>query len=67
VLGPRLIEVAGGPQQARHGRLPKGTSANVHLAFEVPFEAGGLALLFEPGGLDEPTVVVALGDADQPS
>jgi hypothetical protein len=66
VLGPRVLAVAGGPPRARSGRLPRGTSANVHLAFEVPFDARGLELLFEPGGLDEPTVAVALGDVSRP-
>jgi hypothetical protein len=62
VLGPRVIEVAEGPQQARAGRLPLGARASVHLGFEVPAEqTGNLAIAFEPGGLDEPTVLVPIG------
>lgn len=61
VLGPRALEVAEGPPPAREGRLPIGARASVHLGFEVPFEAGRLSIAFEPGGLDEPTVLVPIG------
>ncbi len=63
IIGPRVLEVAEGPQQARGGRLAPGSRASVHLGFEVPFEAGSLSIAFEPGGLDEPTVLVAIGPA----
>ena len=62
ILGPRALDVAEAPARAREGRMPAGARASVHLAFEVPFETRTLALLFEPGGLDGPTVLVALGD-----
>ena len=60
VIGPRFLEVAEGPQGAREGRLPKGRRASAHLGFEIPFEVRRVALAFEPGGLDEPTVLVEL-------
>ncbi len=60
IIGPRVLEVAEGPQQARGGPLPRGARASVHLGFEVPFDAGRLSIAFEPGGLGEPTVLVAL-------
>lgn len=62
ILGPRVLDVAEGPERAREGRLPIGSRASVHLGFELPFEeTGGLSLAFEPGGLDEPTVLVPIG------
>lgn len=62
VIGPRVLEVAEGPPASREGRLPRGARASVHLGFEVAFEVRSLSFAFEPGGLSEPTVLVALGD-----
>ena len=62
VLGARVLDVAEGPRRAREGRLPVRARASVHLGFEVPMEeTGSLSIAFEPGGLDEPTVLVVLG------
>lgn len=65
IVGPRVLEVAEGPQRARAGRMPAGSRASVHLGFEVPSQAASLSIAFEPGGLDEPTVLVPIGPARQ--
>lgn len=62
VIGPSVIDVAEGSPAARAGRLSRGAQTSVQLGFEVAFEVRTLSFAFEPGGLAELTVLVALGD-----
>jgi hypothetical protein len=54
IVGPRRLDIADGSEE----RLLVGSRASVHLGFEVPDKAAGLSFVFEPGGLDGPTVLV---------
>ncbi len=63
VVGPRVIDLTATSQRPRTGRLVIGARRSVHLGFEVPAGAGRLTFVFDPGGLDEPKVLVPLGSA----
>jgi hypothetical protein len=63
VIGPRVIDLSARSQRPPSGRLVMGARRSVHLGFEVPAGAGKLTFAFDPGGLDEPKVLVALGAA----
>jgi hypothetical protein len=63
IVGPAVVDLAEATVGVRSGRLAVGAQASVHLGFEVPADARrGLTFAFEPGGLDDPTVVVPLPD-----
>ncbi len=62
VVGPTVADVADPDKKLRDGRVPVGARASMHLGFEVPQDAKDLMFALEPGGLQEPTVLVALGN-----
>jgi hypothetical protein len=63
IVGPAVVDLAAATAGVHRGRLAVDAQASVHLGFEVPADARrGLTFAFEPGGLDEPTVVVPLPD-----
>jgi len=61
VVGPRVIDLSARSQRPPSGRLVIGARRSVHLGFEVPSRSGRLTFAFDPGGLNEPKVLVALG------
>jgi hypothetical protein len=61
IIGPRVIDLSARPERPSTGRLVMGARRSVHLGFEVPAGAGKLTFAFDPGGLNEPKVLVALG------
>lgn len=63
VVGPRVLDLTATSQRPPTGRLMIGARRSVHLGFEVPAGAGRLTFVFDPGGLDEPKVLVPLGTA----
>jgi hypothetical protein len=63
IIGPLVLDIAQATAGVRSGRLATGAQASAHLGFEVPADARrGLTFVFDPGGLDDPTVLVALPD-----
>jgi hypothetical protein len=63
IVGPAVVDLAEATVGVRKGRLAVGAQASVHLGFEVPADARrGLTFAFEPGGLEDPTVIVPLPD-----
>jgi hypothetical protein len=63
IVGPAVVDLAQATVGVRSGRLAVGARASVHLGFEVPADARrGLTFAFEPGGLEDPTVIVPLPD-----
>jgi hypothetical protein len=63
VVGPRVVDLTATSQRPRTGRLAMGARRSVHLGFEVPAGSGKLTFTFDPGGLNEPKVLVPLGSA----
>ena len=63
IIGPRVVDLTATSQRPGTGRLVMGARRSLHLGFEVPPGAGKLTFAFDPGGLDEPKVLVPLGSA----
>jgi len=57
IIGPLVTELTGAPG----GRLAVGRRGSAHLGFEIPPDAGSLTFAFDPGGLEQPTVLVPIG------